>query len=112
MTDPTPSWQSIADARRNKINNAIPASHRLPPNYIEGLADPRNVIDIPDCCGILTQREIEITTTSSATKLLEDIKNRVYTSVEVTAAFCKRASIAHQLVCTPPPRGPRSYCKE
>jgi len=97
MADSKPSWQPIADARRSKINNAIPASHRIPPAYLERLADPKNVIGIPDCCGILTQREIDITSTSSATKLLEDIRNRVYTSVEVTTAFCKRASIAHQL---------------
>lgn len=101
MTDSKPSWQPIADARRSKINNAIPASHHIPPGYLESLADPRNVIDVPDCCGVLTQREIEITSIPSATKLLADIGNRVYTAVEVTTAFCKRASIAHQLVCIP-----------
>lgn len=100
MTDSKPSWQPIADARRNKINNAIPASHRIPPAYLERLADTRNVIGVPDSCGVLTQREIDITSISSATKLLEDIRGRVYTSVEVTTAFCKRASIAHQLVGT------------
>ena len=100
MTDSKPSWQPIADAHRSKISNAIPASHSIPSACLECLEDPRNVINIPDCCGILTQREIEITSISSATNLLEDIKNRVYTAVEVTTAFCKRASIAHQLVCT------------
>ena len=101
MTDSKPSWQATADARRKKINNAIPASHHIPPARLEHLTDPKNVIGVPDCCGVLTQREVEITTISSATKLLKDIRDRVYTAVEVTTAFCKRASIAHQLVCCP-----------
>ena len=101
MTDSKPSWQATADARRSKINSAIPVSHRIPPACLEHLTDPKNVIDVPGCCGVLTQREVEITTISSATKLLKDIKDRVYTAVEVTTAFCKRASIAHQLVCYP-----------
>ena len=106
MTGSKPSWQPTADARRTKINNAIPTSHRLPPGFLECLTDARNVITIPDCCGVLTQQEIEITSISSATKLLEDIRNRVFTAVEVTTAFCKRASIAHQLVCTYPYQAP------
>ena len=102
MTSSKPSWQSTADACHSNISNAIPASHRIPPACLERLVDPRNVIHIPDCCGVLTQREIEITSIASATELLENIKNWAYTAVEVTTAFCKRASIAHQLVRTVP----------
>lgn len=91
-------WRSISLARQNETNNAIPKSHRLPPVVFEGLQDPRNLISIPETCGILSQRELEITSTPSTTRLLADIRNRVYTAVEVTMAFCKRASIAHQLV--------------
>lgn len=90
-------WKSISLARQNEINNAIPKSHRLSPLVIKSLQDPRNLISIPETCGILSQRELEITSTPSTTKLLTDIRNRVYTAVEVTVAFCKRASIAHQL---------------
>lgn len=91
-------WRPISLARQNEINNAIPESHCISPAVFEGLQDPRNLISIPDTCGILSQRELEITSMPSATKLLADIRNRVYTAVEVTMAFCKRASIAHQLV--------------
>jgi len=91
-------WKSISLARQNETNNAIPKSHRLSPVVIESLQDPRNLISILEKCGILSQRELEITSTPSTTKLLADIRNRVYTAVEVTVAFCKRASIAHQLV--------------
>jgi len=91
-------WKSISLARQNGINNSIPKSHRLSPAVIEGLQDARNLVSIPETCGTLSQRELEITSTPSTTKLLADIRNRVYTAVEVTIAFCKRASIAHQLV--------------
>ncbi|KAF8428989.1 amidase [Tirmania nivea] len=90
-------WKSISLARQKEIYNAIPKSHRLSPAVIEGLENPRNLISIPETCGILSQTELEITSTPSVTKLLADIRNRVYTAVEVTMAFCKRASIAHQL---------------
>ncbi|KAF8432586.1 amidase signature domain-containing protein [Terfezia claveryi] len=90
-------WKSISLARQDEIRNAIPKSHRLSPTVIEGLQDSRNLISIPETCGILSPRELEITSTPSTTKLLVDIRNRVYTAVEVTMAFCKRASIAHQL---------------
>jgi len=95
-------WKSISLARQSEINSAIPQAHRLPPAVIDGLQDPRNLISIPEICGILSQRELEITSTPCATKLLADIRNRVYSAVEVTIAFCKRASIAHQLVSDNP----------
>ena len=92
-------WRSIALARQTEIKNSIPEAHRLSPAIFDTLQDRRNLINVPETCGILTQREIEITSLS-AVNLLKDIKNRVYTAFEVTTAFCKRTSIAHQLAST------------
>ncbi|KAF8471893.1 amidase signature domain-containing protein [Kalaharituber pfeilii] len=88
-------WCAIAEARGKEIDDAIPAEYRF--RKVPEQTDPRNVIDVPEACGILTQRELEITNSPNASKLLEDIRNRVYSAVEVTVAFCKRAAIAHQL---------------
>lgn len=59
---------------------------------------PRNVIPIFASAGILSPREIEITTSQDATTILERIRQRAWSAEEVTRAFCKRAAMAHQLV--------------
>jgi amidase len=48
--------------------------------------------------GILSPREIEITTSRDATTILEKIHKRAWSAEEVTTAFCKRAAMAHQMV--------------
>jgi amidase len=47
---------------------------------------------------LLTSREIEITESWDATALLGLLASAKISSLEVTAAFCKRATIAQQLV--------------
>jgi len=46
----------------------------------------------------LTARELEITCVQDAVALLEKIHSKEWSAFEVTVAFCKRASIAQQLV--------------
>ncbi|KAL5360771.1 amidase signature domain-containing protein [Aspergillus floccosus] len=88
-------WEEIAQAKREYRDNSIPKEWRLQAGQIP---DGRlNVLEVPVECGILTPREIEITE-ADAVMLVQKIIEREFSSYEVTLAFCKRASIAHQLV--------------
>lgn len=86
-------WQKIAAEKRHQIYTA------LPPSYLVDkiLLQRESAIDIPRNSGILTEKELRITE-SRAVDLVEQLKNRAYSAVEVTTAFCKRAAIAHQAV--------------
>lgn len=57
-----------------------------------------NVLDLPTTYGILTDFEIEITELDDVALLLEKLAKGVWSAVDVTRAYCKRAIIAHQLV--------------
>jgi amidase len=88
-----PTWQEVAQRRKQEILSAIPQSYLVAETLLKG----HNFIDLPKTCGVLTEREIEITELNIV-KLLERIHDRTYSSVEVATAFCKRAAIAHQAV--------------
>lgn len=57
-----------------------------------------NVLEVPETCGILTDREVAITQANDAVDIVEKIRKQEYTAEEVALAFCKRAAIAQQLV--------------
>jgi len=86
-------WQDIARRRRQEIYNALPPEYLIAPELLEN----DHVVDLPETCGLLSARELSITSLS-ATKLLQFMHNETYTAVEVITAFCKRAAIAHQAV--------------
>lgn len=92
------SWEQIAYTNYKKTWSLMPQEHLIPLDAFKGELDPRHVIRAPELCGILTERELAISLTPSAVALLEDIRKGVYTATEVTRAFCKTASIAHQMV--------------
>lgn len=75
-----PAWQRIAEDKHASRDNAIPAEWRLRPGFVPD--DRLNVIDVPMECGILTERELEITETD-AVMLVDKMINRDYTSHEV-----------------------------
>ena len=52
---------------------------------------------LPYKTNIMTETQLQITE-YRAVDLLELMKTKVYSAVEVTTAFCKRAAIAHQAV--------------
>lgn len=62
------------------------------------LALGNNVLEVPRTCGVLSEREINITEYNDALDIIERIRQQVYTAEEVALAFCKRAAIAQQLV--------------
>lgn len=89
----SPSWQKIAAEKRQEIIAAIPQAYLVNEELLQGL----NATDLPRRSGILTTRELDITE-SRAVDIVEQVRQRKYTAVEVTTAFCKRAAIAHQAV--------------
>ncbi|KAL1673882.1 amidase signature domain-containing protein [Schizophyllum commune] len=60
-------------------------------------ADQHNVIDFPRVCGLLSEHELEITETDDVSVILENLSTGIWSAVDVTTAFCKRAIVAHQL---------------
>lgn len=91
-----PTWQSIATRRQQEINSSIPSEWLLP----TGLLQSKRPLDLVKTCGLLDEREVKIVY-SAAVDLLEKMRTREYTAVEVTTAFCKASAVAHQAVCLP-----------
>ncbi|KAI8995598.1 general amidase [Trametes punicea] len=87
-------WQGQVSEKKKRQQALIP-----PEWVISSIPDNRlNVLDVPKTCGLLTDRELEITETSDISVLLKKLANAEWSAVEVTTAFSKRAVIAHQTV--------------
>lgn len=117
------NWRELAAEKRAQRDALIPAEWRLAEQFTSG--DARDVTGVAKQCGILSEREVEITELDEVqevsvrldgavgrvwgtdlfrnnTQLAERIANKTYSAVEVTVAFSKCAAIAQQLVnCTP-----------
>lgn len=117
------NWRELAAEKRAQRDALIPAEWRLAEQFTSG--DARDVTGVAKQCGILSEREVEITELDEVqevsfrldgavgrvwgtdlfrnnTQLAERIANKTYSAVEVTVAFSKRAAIAQQVVnCTP-----------
>ena len=61
-------------------------------------SDGANLMSVPKTSGILTEKEIRITSEYDAVDIVGAIKASTFTAEEVAVAFCKRAAIAQQLV--------------
>jgi amidase len=92
---PAASWSEIGLIKRQKRDRLIPKSWRIDTS---SYAERNNVLDVPPTCGILTEKEIDITSNFDAVDIVENIRESVFSAEEVTVAFCKRAAIAQQLV--------------
>jgi amidase len=93
-----PDWRDVAKRVKARIDDAIPASYRIDPGLIPTDLS-QSVLHLPAISRVLSSRELEITE-SHAYEILPKLVEKTYTSVEVTQAFCKRATIAHQAVCS------------
>lgn len=97
-TPPMADWQSLAKSKRDSVFAKIPKDWLLPtsftPQYTE--TSTISVIDVPRTCGLLTEKELEITEQYDATELVKLMSNGQLKSIDVVTAFCKRAAIAHQ----------------
>lgn len=89
------SWQELAAAKRESILQSIPVKWRLP-GEIPSVQQQRDVTG-SYIHQFLSAKEIEITETD-AVDIVAKTSVGEWTAVEVTEAFCHRASLAHQLV--------------
>ncbi|KAH8836087.1 amidase signature domain-containing protein [Flagelloscypha sp. PMI_526] len=86
--------QELCQAKKQAQTDALPKEWllpQLPPK------DQLNVMDIPRSCGLLNEKELQITETSDVKTILQFLAKGTWSSLEVTTAFLKRAIIAHQL---------------
>ena len=97
-------WRTLAASKRESLAAKIPTEWRLPNSILSQISQSSNicVLDIPKTCGILTERELDLTERYDATALVEMMVKKETTSHEVTMAFCKRTAIAQQVTncCT------------
>lgn len=89
-------WKKVATEKRDSVLALIPNDWRIPP--------PPPAEEQRDVTGkyiqqYLSAKEVEITETDAA-GIVKNTSNGTWTSVEVTEAFCHRAAVAHQLVCS------------
>lgn len=88
------TWQTIATESQESLLNSIPTKWRLPGPVDASITDVRS---IPRTCGLLTEKQLELTE-QTASELLPKLHDGTLSSAEVTEAFCARAAIAHQCV--------------
>lgn len=85
------SWKEEVADKQQRQKAAIPKE------WLVSIPEDRNnVMDIPETCGLLTDRELQITSTSDVSVVLEKLATAEWSALEVTTAFSKRAIIAHQ----------------
>ncbi|KAJ7903241.1 amidase signature domain-containing protein [Mycena leptocephala] len=93
------SWPQVALDAVAERDRRIPPSLRLTASFLANYPAGSNVRSAAEASGLLSAKEMEITAlTSDATAILERIKGKELTAVEVVTAFGKRAAIAHQLL--------------
>ncbi|KAL4947403.1 amidase signature domain-containing protein [Aspergillus filifer] len=93
------NWQQACAAKRAERDAKIPSSHLLPAHLAARAKEGSLLPCDPEIltCGIFTRLDIEITEIDDAGVLLDRIANKIYSAVDVTNAFMKRASIAQQI---------------
>ncbi|KAL4251646.1 amidase family protein [Abortiporus biennis] len=87
-------WKDIVAEKRQRQTASIPKEWIIDPPPSSQL----DVTSFPDKCGLLTDRELEITNTTDVDVILKKLASAEWSSVEVTTAFYKRAIVAQQLV--------------
>jgi amidase len=68
-----PNWEIAAAQKRASVKDKIPVEWRLPDSILSKYANPDcglSVHDVPKTCGILTEKELELTEKYDATALL------------------------------------------
>lgn len=91
-------WQIIAASKREERDAQLLSGYRLTKHHLVGVEGSSDVRQVPVTSQLLSSRQIEITEENDAAKLAEHIAARRYTALEVTEAYCARATIAQDLV--------------
>lgn len=100
-------WQGKAAKKRQDCASKLPQEWKVSEQFLAGLQAPlsehKNDLIRTEAIrksGILTDRELRITEDYTVTSLISALADGTLTSAEVTLAYCKRAALAQQLVCT------------
>lgn len=80
------TWRDIAARKKEQQASRIPKEWLLPR---KPGANVNSFLDVPRRCGLLSERELEITEKFDATALAEEIREGRLKSVDVVGAFCK-----------------------
>ena len=88
------SYLEIAKGKREQRQKRIPKAWLLSQDQLQS----RDLLNLPEHCGILTEREFRITQTHDAVDIVNGIASGKLSAREVAVAFCKRAAIAQQMV--------------
>jgi amidase len=97
----TVPWETLAAAKRASIRDKIPEAWRLSPDELTKARRQRDLTG-PYIQEFLMPEEISIVSKESV-EIVNEIKQGKLSAVQVTAAFCKTAAVAHQIVSSPPP---------
>ncbi|KAJ0414038.1 amidase signature domain-containing protein [Aspergillus carlsbadensis] len=89
------SWESVATRKCQARKDSIPAEWVIPADILPR-DDQADVVNFYRTSAFFTREEREITSTT-ATRILSNLSSGVWTSEEVTRAFCKAAAAAQQL---------------
>lgn len=89
------NYKEIAEIAQKRREKAIPQEYLLQGVSTTDL--PRNVTGVHSSSGHFTAEELQIIGTE-AEGILSNVKERKWTTLEVTKAFCKSAVVAQQLV--------------
>ena len=94
-------WKDLVAQKRAEQAKALPQEWRLPSSILDTISATADisVLDVPAKCGLLTDKELDITENYDAVDLIAKMAAKELSSFDVVQAFCKRAAIAHQVVC-------------
>jgi amidase len=95
-------WKDLVAQKRADVAKALPSEWRLPSSILDTInaSSDISVLDVPAQCGLMTQKELDITEKHDAVDLIAKMASKELSCFEVTTAFCKRAAIAQQVVRT------------
>lgn len=91
------SWEEIGKKARGRLEESIPPEWRIPSDKLPP-PEQLDITNFPISSGLFSESEITITT-SSATTIVRHVAAGEWKAESVTRAFCRRAAVAHQLVC-------------
>ncbi|CDK25228.1 unnamed protein product [Kuraishia capsulata CBS 1993] len=85
-------WQEKAEHKKTRVRSLIPKEWILNPEFFPRDKDAC-VVDIPEKCGILSRKELDITENCNAKDLAAKISTGSLTALEVTTAFAKEQQL-------------------
>jgi amidase len=97
------NWQQLIEKKKAIRDALIPEKWRLPTTITSKVSpeSTASAFELLNEAELLTDQEKDITEGYTAVSLTAKIAAGELLSYDVTAAFCKRAAIVHQLVCSP-----------